>query len=293
MKKWLLSKVDNLKKYSSAFSGLILCASIFLVVLSNSLVHLLGAKYSTITILFYKSIVGCVWLTAAFYNKIQAITHVTRIKSLIIRTCVGIVGVFTWILSVQTITLSSASTLSLTSSFFSALGGYLFLKEETSWIKNISIVLGFCGAVFIISPHCSQGNFFYFLPLLSALCFGISSTLTRHLAKYESEWAISFYLFAAMALCALPFGARLPHSITDFFILFCIGALYAMSQFLFVRAYKYAEASYLAAFKFLKPPLHMIVGFFFFKEVLDIYDLIGFLMIVLSLKLLSLLKQKR
>lgn len=285
--------MDNLKKYSSAFSGLILCTSIFFVVLSNSLVHLLGAKYPTITILFYKSIVGSVCLAVAFYDNPQSITHVRRVKPLIIRTCVGIVGVFTWILSVQTITLSSASTLSLTSSFFSALGGYLFLKEKTSWIKNISIILGFCGAVFIISPHFSQGNFFYFLPLLSALCFGISSTLTRHLTKSESEWAISFYLFTAMALCALPFDARLPHTIADFFILLCIGALYAMSQFLFVRAYKYAEASYLAAFKFLKPPLHMIVGFFFFKEVLDVYDLIGFLMIVLSLKLLSLLKQKR
>lgn len=229
----------------------------------------------------------------AFYHNKQSITHIMHVKPLIIRTCFGIIGVFTWILSVQNIPLSSASTLSLTSSFFSAIGGYLFLKETASWIKHISIVLGFCGAVFIISPHFSQGNFLYFLPLLSALCFGISSTLTRHLAKYESEWAISFYLFSAMALCALPFGARLPHTIADFFILLCIGALYAMSQFLFVRAYKYAEASYLAPFKFLKPPLHMIVGFIFFKEVLDIYDLIGFMMIALSLKLLSALTQKR
>jgi len=281
-----------LTKNSANVGGVLLCASILSAVLSNSLVHFLGAKYSTITILFYKSIVGFICLAVAFYDDVQSITCVKRIKPLMIRTCVGIIGVFAWILSVQNIALSSASTLSLTSGFFSALGGYIFLKEETSWIKNTSIVLGFCGAVFVISPHFSQGNLFYCLPLLSALCFGISSTLTRYLARDESEWAISFYLFSVMALCALPFGARLPHSITDFFILLCIGFLYAVSQFLFVRAYKYAEASYLAPFKFLKPPLHMIVGFFFFKEVLDIYDLIGFTMIALSLKLISLFKKK-
>lgn len=282
----------NIKKHSSGFPGLILCASIFFAVLSNSLVHLLGSTYPTITILFYKSIVGCVCLTTAFYNNIPFITRITHVQPLIIRTSIGIVGVFTWILSVQNIPLSAASTLSLTSSFFSALGGYLLLKEATSWMKNISIVLGFCGAVFIISPHFSQGNFFYFFPLLSALCFGISSTLTRHLTKHESEWAISFYLFTAMALCSLPFGVKLPYSITDSFILFSIGILYALSQFLFVRAYKYAEASYLAPFKFLKPPVHIIIGFFFFKEALDLYDLIGFLMIILSLKLLSAFKGK-
>ena len=282
----------HLAKNSTSVGGLLLCASILSAVLSNSLLHSLGSKYPTITILFYKSIVGCLCLVVVFYDDIQAITHVKRIKPLMIRTCVGIIGVFAWILSVQNITLSSASVLSLTSGFFSALGGYVFLKEETSWIKNTSIILGFCGAVFVITPHFSQGNLFYFLPLLSALCFGASSTLTRYLARDESEWAISFYLFATMTLCAMPFGARLPHSIADFFILLCIGALYATSQFLFVRAYKYAEASYLAPFKFLKPPLHMIIGFVFFKEVLDIYDFIGFAMIALSLKLLSLLKKK-
>lgn len=281
-----------LTKKSENFGGILLCLSILFAVLSNSLVHSLGSKYSTVTILFYKSIVGCICLAVAFSGDIQAITHVKRIKPLMIRTFVGIIGVFVWILSVQNIALSSASTLSLTSGFFSALGGYIFLKEQTSWIKNTSIILGFCGAVFIISPHFSQGNLFYFLPLLSALCFGISSTLTRYLARDESEWAISFYLFATMSLCALPFGARLPHSVTDFFILICLGAMYAISQFLFVRAYKYAEASYLAAFKFSKPPLHMIVGLVFFKEMLDVYDLIGFTMIVLSLKTLSFFKKK-
>lgn len=272
--------------------GLLLCASILCAVLSNTLVHSLGVKYSTITILFYKSVVGFLCLAIAFYDDVQSITQVKRIKPLMIRTCVGIVGVFVWILSVQNVALSSASTLSLTSGFFSVLGGYIFLKEEASWVKNTSIILGFCGAVFVISPHFSQGNLFYCLPLLSALCFGISSTLTRYLARDESEWAISFYLFASMALCALPFGARLPNSVNDFCVLCCVGVLYAISQFLFVRAYKYAEASYLAPFKFLKPPLHMIVGFFFFKEALDTYDLIGFAMIALSLKLLSLFKKK-
>lgn len=281
-----------LTRNSANVGGALLCASILLAVLSNSLVHSLGAKYSTITILFYKSIVGCICLAVAFFDDLPSITHVSRIKPLMIRTSVGIIGVFVWILSLQHIALSSASTLSLTSGFFSALGGYIFLKEEASWIKNTSIALGFCGAVFVISPHFSQGNLFYFLPLFSALCFGVSSTFTRYLARDESEWAISFYLFATMSLCALPFGARLPHSIRDFFILFFIGALYAISQFLFVRAYKYAEASYLAPFKFLKPPLHMLVGFFFFKEILDIYDLVGFTMIALSLKLLSLFKKK-
>jgi S-adenosylmethionine uptake transporter len=278
----------NLKK-SSLYGGFILIISIVSMSIGNSFVHSLSTKYSAFSILFYKSIFALLLLLILQPSLSDFKKGLVASKPLynVLRAIIGTLGVLLWIPSVQNLTLHEVSALSLTSSFFSAFGGYLFLKEKSTYQKNIALVIGFIGAYIIIHPHFEEGNWLYILPLGSALCFGASGVLARILALQDQEYITSFYLFGTMILVSLPFGLIIPATVNDGLILGCIGILYGASQILYVKAYKYGEASYLAGYKFLKVPLHSFFGVLFFMEIPSTFSILGTVVIIFSLILSS------
>jgi drug/metabolite transporter (DMT)-like permease len=269
--------------------GLILILSMIAMTIGNSLLHALSAQYSAFNILFYKSLFALILLFIlhpSLQNLQKDVLSSKKVLS-ILRAIVGTCGVLFWIPSIRYLSLQDASALSLTSSFFSAYGGYLLLKEKHFLYKTFGLLTGFTGALIIIHPHFNEGNWYYLLPLLSAFCFGISATLARYLALQNQEYTTSFYLFTTMLLISSPLGYMIPYTLQDFLILVIIGLLYGLSQILYVKAYKYAETSYLASYKFLKVPLHGLFGFIFFCEIPTAISLIGTVIIIFSIFLSS------
>lgn len=273
--------------------------TLFLSMLStsigNSFIHYLSGRYSCFQILFYKSFFSIILLCLCipswknFYNNLNT-THLIPNLS---RAIIGTTGVLLWIPAAQHIPLADSSTLSLTSSFFGLLLGYVFLKEKPYFYKNFALIMGFLGSYLIIQPLFKEQNIYYLLPLASAFCFGISGVFARFLILKDQEYMTSFYLFLTMFVCSLIFSDKLlPFSLMDFIFLIIIGFSYGISQLLYVRAYKYEEVSYLANFKFLRVPLHVLIAFSFFSEIPSIETLIGFIVIMSSLIILVYKKEQ-
>lgn len=267
----------------------ILVLSILMMVISNSLIHSLSCNYSSSTILFYKSLIAFLTLillhpSIKYWKK--ELLHASFWPNFL-RAIVGSLGVLSFIYSVKCLPLADVSALSLTSSLFSAIGGYIFLKENKTTRKNISLILGFIGACIIIEPHFRENFILYLFPLFSSLCFASSALLARYLAVRNQEMVTSFFLFSVMLFIATPLGMGMPEQSGDLIILCGIGVLYALSQFLYVKSYVYAETSYLAPFKFLKVPFHLIAGLLFFQEIPCFQSLLGSIIITLSILFIS------
>lgn len=284
--------INFLKKcpISDAHKGAyILLFSILIMTIGNSFVHYLSCHYASWTIMFYKSFWAMVVLLLTRIKQpgfFSSIRH-SSFKPNIIRALVGSLGVILWIRSVQCLPLRDVSALSLTSSFFSAFGGYLLYKEPMNRYKNIGLLIGFIGAYIIIHPHFKQKEWLYIFPLLSAFCFGISALLARYLAKRDQEHVTSFYLFLTMIFISAPYGAQLGMTASDFLILMMIGVTYGVSQLLYVKSYVYAETSYLAPVKYMKVPLHLLAGLIFFQEIPTIESLIGIVILLIALSYAS------
>ncbi|CAO5680339.1 MAG: Riboflavin transporter [Holosporales bacterium] len=239
--------------------------------------------------MFYKSFWAFIVLLLTRVNQpafFKSIRH-SSFKPNIIRALIGSVGVILWIRSVQCLPLRDVSALSLTSSFFSAFGGYLLYKEPMNRYKNIGLLIGFLGACIIIHPHFKQKEWLYLFPLLSAFCFGISALLARYLAKRDQEHVTSFYLFLTMVIVSAPYGAQFNIPMTDLFILMAIGISYGISQLLYVKSYVYAETSYLAPVKYIKVPLHLLAGLLLFQEIPTVESLVGIAILFLALSYAS------
>jgi S-adenosylmethionine uptake transporter len=267
----------------------ILILSMVFAVIGTTLVRYLSHKYTPESVLFYKSFWSLMTLFYYHQNFNSLITDIQQSAFLpnITRALFGTLGVWLWVQAIQSIPLSDASTLSLTSSFFAALIGYFFLKEKSTIYKNLALFSGFIGAYIIIAPSFSIKNIYYIYPVGSAFCFGMSGVLARYLALKNQEKVTSFYLFSTMLLFSLAsFHVAFPQNMQDFGILAFIGITYGLSQLMYVRAYAYEEASYLANFKFLKVPLHTFMAFLFFQEIPTYTTLTGFLVIISALLLL-------
>lgn len=268
---------------------LILILSMVFAVIGTTMVRYLSYKYTPESVLFYKSFWALITLFCYHqnFNSFKIGIQQSVFLPNIIRALFGTLGVWLWVQAVQSIPLADASTLSLMSSFFAALIGYFFLKEKNTLYKNLALFSGFIGAYIIIAPSFSIKNIYYIYPIGSAFCFGLSAVLARYLALKNQEKVTSFYLFSTMLFFSLAsFSLVLPLTIQDFAILALIGITYGLSQLMYVRAYAYEEASYLANFKFLKVPLHTIMAFLFFQEIPTCSTLTGFLVIVFALLLL-------
>lgn len=267
----------------------ILLLSMTCAAIGTIFIRYLSHKYTPESILFYKSFWALITLFC-YYQNIYTFKkgfQESNILPNIVRASFGTFGVWLWIQSVQHIPLSDASTLSLTSSFFAALIGYMFLKEKNTLYKNIALLSGFIGAYIIISPTFSIKNLYYIYPLGSAFCFGLSAVLARYLALKNQEKITSLYLFTTMLFFSLlTLKVTLPENLHDCGVFAIVGVSYGLSQLMYVRAYTYDETSYLANFKFLKVPLHAFMGFLFFQEIPSDTTFSGFFVIVLALLLL-------
>ncbi|CAO5682902.1 MAG: Riboflavin transporter [Holosporales bacterium] len=286
--KHLLNKIRLLHK-SSFWGGFILVLSMIFMSFGNGFLHFLSTKYAPFSVLFYKSFFA-LFVLLFFLRSFDALKKTictSFLKYNILRALVGTLGVLLWIPSVQHLALQEVSALSLTSSFFSAFGGYVLLKEKTTIRKNLCLIFGFLGAYIILHPHFETKNWFYILPIASAFCFGLSAVLARYLALKNQEYTTSFYLFLTMIGISFPFGFVIPSSFKDAVFLGCIGIFYGMAQILYVKAYRYAEASHLAQYKFLKVPLHTLWGVLFFCEVPTFFSILGTIIIICALFLTS------
>ncbi|MBP9752717.1 MAG: DMT family transporter [Proteobacteria bacterium] len=286
--KHLLNKIESLKE-RSFFGGMILIISMIFMSIGNGFVHHLSNKYDAISILFYKSFFSLfvLMIVCPSFSALKQSLYSSSLKYNLLRAIAGTCGSFLWIPSVQFLNLQDVSALSLTSSLFSAVGGYFFLKEGKTFGKILCLIFGFLGAYIILNPHFETKNWLYLLPIGSAFCFGMSAVLARYLTLKNQEYTTSLYLFLTMLFISLPFGFVLPQTAYDGLILSIIGLLYGASQILYVKSYKYAQASYLANYKFLKVPFHALWGTLFFCEIPTLSALIGTLFIILAIFLTS------
>jgi drug/metabolite transporter (DMT)-like permease len=279
----------NLKQHAGAFW---ISLSIVFASSGNAFVHHLVQRYSPIQLLFIKSCIS--FLVLLFIQSVrspQTLFDTAQRKYQIIRGCVGFIGVYAWIEALRSMPLSDASALSMSSSLFTALGGYFIFKEKISWRKNTALIFGAIGVFVILNPHFSNVPSASFA-LLSAIAFATSALLAKTIMNKDDALTTTLYLTGVMTMLSLLWGLtdhtyhfQVPQN-SDVLFMSLIGIFYVSAQLCFVKAYQVSEVTYLAPLKFLKFPLNTLWGFIFFFEVPTTRTALGTVMIIVANSLL-------
>ncbi|CAM2757435.1 DMT family transporter [Hathewaya histolytica] len=245
--------------------------------------------------MFFTNIVTfIIAFTFAIKNGTTLLGEKKNQKFLFMRSVLGLGAMVTNFYAISKLMIADSSMLNKLSPFFVTIFAYIFLKEKLSKIQLPILALVFIGALLVIKPKFSMGMIPALSGFISAVLSGAAYTYLRFLGDKEDPSTIVVHFSLISMIGTLP-GMFLNFKIPDTrmsFILICIGLCYGFAQVSMTLAYKYAPAAEVSIYNYINIIFASILGFCIFREVPDVYSIIGGVIIISAAIILYLYDKK-
>ena len=198
-------------------------------------------------------------------------------KYLWARSILGLLGVISYFYAIQNLVMADAAILNKLSPFFVTIFAVVFLNEDFTLRKGLSLVGVFLGALLVVKPQFSFDVIPALIGILSAAFAGAAYTLVRYLGNKERPATIVFFFSLVSVIGMFPF------TIVDFVIpsgvewiyFIGIGIFAAGGQFCLTYGYRLANASEVSIYDYFNIIVATFLGFLIWKEVPDLLSMFG------------------
>ena len=221
-----------------------------------------------------------------FRPELRLHTKPQRMGLNILRNTVHYVSQFAWSLSLTMLPLAMVFALEFTMPGWTALLAIWLLSEKMTPSRIGVVILGLVGVLVILRPGIADFNPAALLVLGAAFGYAITMITTKKLTATQSTFSIIFW----MAVIQFPLSL-LGSDVTVFanaaiydlrHILPAIGVGVAglTSHYCLSNAFRAGDATLVVPLDFMRIPLIAVVGWAFYGESLDIWVLVGALIII-------------
>jgi len=161
---------------------------------------------------------------------------------------------------------------------------YFVLKEKVGIRRWLAVLLGFIGVLIVSRP----GTIHFTLPLfglfIAAIIHAVRVLVIRHSSNNQSSIAFSFYGCVSAFIISGFFSYQnfVIVQKTDLVTLVICGVIAGMAGLCFAIASKTLESSLFAPVQYVQLVAGLTMGYIFFRDLPDIYETIGSLVIVFS-----------
>lgn len=205
-----------------------------------------------------------------------------------LRNTVHYASQFAWALSLTMLPLAMVFALEFTMPAWTALLAVWLLSEKMTPSRMGVVVLGLIGVLVILRPGVADFNPAALLVLMAAFGYAITMITTKKLTATQSTFSIIFW----MAVIQFPLSL-----IGSDLTVFASGALYdtrhilpaigvgvagLTSHYCLSNAFRAGDATLVVPLDFMRIPLIAVVGWAFYGERLDIWVLVGALIIIVG-----------
>ena len=199
------------------------------------------------------------------------------------RNTVHYVSQYSWALSLTMLPLATVFALEFTMPAWTAILAIWFLHERMTPSRLGVVILGLIGVLVILRPGIAGFNPAAILVLLAAFGYAITMITTKQLTKTETTFGIVFW----MAVIQLPLS--LIGSDPTVFLRFeprhilpaiGVGVAGLTSHYCLSNAFRSGDATLVVPLDFMRIPLIAVVGWAFYGERLDVFVLLGAMIIV-------------
>jgi drug/metabolite transporter (DMT)-like permease len=199
------------------------------------------------------------------------------------RNTVHYASQFSWALSLTMLPLAMVFALEFTMPAWTALLAVWFLHERMTPSRLGVVVLGFIGVLVILRPGVASFNPAAILVLMAAFGYAITMIATKKLTMTETTFGIVFWM------AVIQFPLSLIGSDPSVFLHFemrhilpavGVGTAGLTSHYCLSNAFRSGDATLVVPLDFMRIPLIAVVGWAFYGESLDIFVLLGALIIV-------------
>lgn len=238
----------------------------------------LSGDLSIFQILFFRSVIGllCIALLVSLSRK-KISLRTDRLKLHVLRNVFHFAGQYGWFLGIGVLPLAEVFAIEFTVPIWTLIIASIFLKEEITLAKIVSILLGIAGVLVIVKPGYAIVDPVSFIVLGAAVGYAISHTVTKSLSGSDSAIAIIFY----MCIIQLPIGLLLslgswswPEG-EQWLWLVIVGLTALSAHYCIAKAMQYAEVTKIVTLDFLRLPLIALVGVLLYAEAFEMSLILG------------------
>ena len=271
--------------------------------MQDALIKFIFEQSALYEIFFGRYLVAAIVLFIYLSFKGQKVSLKTHYPLLtFIRVLLHFIAFSTFFISITYMQLATANALFFSCPFFVSIFAKFFLKEFIGIRRWSAIAFGFMGVLIVLNPNFSDFEYRNLLPVLSALFYAASMTITKYTSdKDDVNTQLYYFYLIALILCGIiyffmgngqfnnndfdpttQFIFREWFSNFDYtwkFILF-FGVAASIAFVCIFSAYIVASPSVVSLFEYSLIIMSMIPGYFLFNEIPSFRTLIGVICII-------------
>lgn len=254
----------------------------------------LGHDLPVFVIMMFRSLFALVLLTPIVLYHGDLTRRFGNIRLNILRNIIHYSAQYSWFLALGLIPLAQVVSIEFTMPIWGALIAALFLGETLTRFKLVAIALGFLGILFIVKPGTSHIDEGHVVALLAALGFAVSVAMTKVITRTDSALTVIFLMFLIQTVIgAVPayITWKWPEPHNWIWVL-TVASAGTFSHYCLSKAVSLADVTVVMPLDFLRVPVTVLVGYWLYREGLDLYSIIGTLLI-LGANTLNLFKVKQ
>ena len=269
----------------------------FLFALMGVTAKELSDNLSTIEVVFFRNIFGVFFILFSIYKSpLKQIGG--KFWLLIFRGVAGFSALLFFFYNIANIPLGEAMTFSKTSTIFTALLAYFFLKEHIGFKGWIGVFIGFIGILFIAQFDGSTLKKTDYLGILSGVGAALAYTSIRELRRFYDSRAIVLSFMAVGTVLPLIFmivsefytnpnldfmlGTFVMPTSYEWFIIVLLGIFSTYAQIYMTKSYSFAKAGIVGTVSYSNIVFSIILGLFMGDSFPSFIVLFGIILIVLS-----------
>ena len=263
----------------------------------DSILKFIFQKVSLYEIYFGRTFIAAT-ISAAFLiiykKKITFTTHYPVLS--LIRVILHFLAFSMFFISLTYLSLAVATALYFSTPFFMSIFARTLLNEIIGYRRWLAIFFGFIGVYIILNPNLSDFDFKNLLPLLCALFYALSMTITKITSDKDNTYTQLFYFYIiTIVLClimylvlgsgqfdkfddpTIKFIFREWFSNFDYTLQYIIlmGVLASIAFTCVFKAYSNYSTSITSIFEYSLIIWSIIIGYFLFDDIPTIRTMIG------------------
>ena len=221
-------------------------------------------------------------------------TNISLTKIFVLRGFFHAIGVTLWFYSMTVITIAEVTAIGFLTPIFICIGASFLFKEKVRGFRLFAIFISFLGAFVILRPGFKILETGHGCMLFAAFVFSFSYLIAKHVSKHKNSMEVVGYLSFYTTLFLVPMAIYNWKNVSDenLIILFLTAILATFGHITMTMAIKSAPMVVIQPFTFLQLVWSVTFGFILFNEIIDIFVIIGGIIILLSTSYLTFYESK-
>ena len=247
----------------------LMTAGCVVITVNDAIMKWLTGDYPPGEVIFVRGLFVAVPLALLVYRAGGLHTlRVTNPRGQLLRGATLTASMFLFITSLQYLPLADAIALTFAGPLMLTAAAPWALGERVGWRRRCAVAVGFAGVLVMLSPGQEGLRWAALLPLGAAFCEAVRDIVTRRLVVTESSLSLTACSTGFVTVCALATAGHgwQPMSAGDAGLLALAGFCMGTGLLLMTEAFRFAEATVVAPFRYSSMLWAMLAGVVVFGD---------------------------